>query len=220
MPGCRRMLVASPGACGARCGIRECHPGKDGITGTACLRGRVPVPSSPRSRSSLGRRCLFVLLIDTKRPHLGSAEPPLHPWQHGTRSQFSSVVSVAWECISGSSFGDLDQSSELFPCTLWSPSLLPPSCVGLNCSQTTHTPSPHSSSGARTLWGGWRGTQSIPGHIQDGHLQEVPAKAGDQQTWKQLPSRDLLETPVERPPLNGPAGDSAAFGGHWSHPAP
>lgn len=41
--------------------------------------------------------------------------------------------------------------------------------------------------------------------------------AGHQQTWKQLPSRDLLETPVERPPLNGPAGDSAAFGGHWSH---
>lgn len=142
----------------------------------------VPVPSSSRSRSSLGQRCLFVLLIDTKRPHLGSAEPPLHPWQHGTQSQFSSVVSVAWECISGSSFGDLDQSSELFPHPPWSPSLLPPCCLGPNGSpQATHTPSPHSPSWAHVavgrMEGNPQGTWSVLGHIWDGHLQEVPASS-------------------------------------------
>lgn len=216
------MLVTSPGACGPGCGIRgmSSREGTRAFPDCGMAAGAAgPVPSSPRSRSSLGQRCLFVLLIDTKRPHLGSAEPPLHPWQHGTRNQFSSVVSVAWECISGSSFGDLEQSSELFPCTPCSPSLLPPCCVGLNCSsQATHTPSPHSPSCRCGEDGGTSlGVQSTSGHIWDGHLQEVPTKVVPTKAGFQLPSHDLLETLVERPPLNGAAGDPAAFGGHWSH---
>lgn len=157
-------------------GSGECHSGKG--RGHCPQSQRtwqrwqpLPVPSSPWSRSSLGQRCLFVLLIDTKRPHLGSAEPPLHPWQHGTPKP----IFQCGFCGLGMYFRILIWGPRSELRTLPSPSLVPisapPVLPGTELFSSGHSqpllgPCRCGEDGGRM--------QSIPGHVWDGHLQEVP----------------------------------------------
>lgn len=90
------------------------------------------------------------------------------------------MVSVAWECISGSSFGDLDQNSSI---TLLALHRFSPHAA---CDRTalfgpaSHTVPSKDLLGLchqRRMEGTRRVTLSIPGHIWDEHLHEMPTRA-------------------------------------------